>query len=444
MQKQSGYNTVPNLPDAPDVERLVLGALLTDPSAPEPILALQDHDFSLDAHRRILNAARWLYDHGQQIDRITVAERLREQRQLDSVGGLAYIVDLDTGLPQIYGLESYLGTLRLKSTLRRAAKEAFSLAERLCLPGADVDEIRAAEAFLRDVASYADGPKVTLRSLAEAMERAGGIDAFVKPSYGSAVPSPWARLNAMLTGGGFRAGQLIVIGARPGMGKSALAALVAREAAESTGVAVFSLEMADREIWLRMLASLTAESVRRIERGEVKDLVLVCNWLANKALYIDDSTGANVPAIVQAAKRRGGIGLIVIDYLQLLAPVRRTQNRNEAVSEISRALKLAARELRVPVIVLSQLNREMAKETREPELHDLRDSGSIEQDADIVMFLHTDPKEREAAFRDRRPSELSLLVKKQRNGRVGKVKLLFSPWNMQMIEVQDGGLDDVD
>lgn len=430
--------SLPNLPEAIETEKLVLGVLLGEPDAASTILTLDSQDFFIEQHKRIFEAARWLNENGQDITCNTVYQRLADTRHAESVGGLSYLIGLDA--PHIYGLESYLGTLRIKSTLRRAAIAAHELSERCCMPGAELNDIRSAEMFLREIASRADRNVASLTGLSDLIDEHGGLDNFMRPDRSGAVPLPWNAMNSVLTGGGFLPGQLIILGARPGLGKSALAALIAL-GARDLGVAVFSLEMGANEIWFRMIASKANMPLKAITEGSLDDWTLrqgvhaAATELSEKPVYVDDTTGANVPAVVAAIRKRAGVRLVIIDYLQLLSPLRKRQSRAEEVSEISRALKLAARELRVPFLVLSQLSRSSAKDNRPPELQDLRESGSIEQDADIVMLLHAGPKELKEAIAAKRPNSLDLIIAKQRNGATGTVRMMFNPGNMQMWEV---------
>jgi replicative DNA helicase len=426
------------LPEAIETEKLVLGVLLTDAEATSAILALQRDDLYLEQHKRILDAARWCYDNGQEVTLYSVHQRLADQRHAESVGGLAYLSGLVI-VSKILDIESYLGILRNKSTLRRAAIAAHELAERMCLPGAGTEDIRAAEALLRDLGSRTE-KRLGLRGLGELIEEYGGIEAFLAPPKDEVVPTPWKKLNKLLTGGGFMPGQLVVIGARTGLGKSAVAAMIARYA-QDEGVAVFSLEMTAREIWLRMISSASEVPLKALIEGTVydpakrRDVQRVISELVETKIKVDDAASSTVSAIVAAIKRAKGIKLVIVDYMQILNPVgSKGQHRVEQVGELSRGLKLAANELKLPFIVLSQLNRESAKDDRPPQLHDLRESGSIEQDANTVMFLHASQKEVSEAIEYNRPSGLELIIRKQRNGTTGKIKLAFSAATMQIWE----------
>lgn len=445
---------VHGLPQSVEIERLVLGALQVDPDAQDVILsALDPEDFSREDHRRVFIAAMEVRAAGDTIDRVTLAHKLMDKGQLESVGGLTYLAEMDSDLPKLYGLDSYLKTLREKSILRGAVLAMHASCERLCGAGAGIPEMREAEEFLRSLSAKAES-SVSLMTLAEYLEKPGAIDRIMHPEKAAAsiVATPWGRLNEILSGG-FRPGQLIILAARPGIGKSAVAAAISLHAATGdTGVALFSLEMGRDEIFQRMVASKAQISLSRLMRGDLsgqqnREVWRAMGEISETPLRVDDTSGASVPAIVGSVRKHNArlqrpIGLVVIDYLQLMGSAAKRQNRTEVVSEITRSLKLAARELRVPFLVLSQLSRDSAKDDREPELHDLRESGSIEQDADVVMFPHQTRKEQTEAFDQRRPGLMRMLVKKQRNGRLGAVNLLFHGKYMRIFEKEgdDGRL----
>jgi replicative DNA helicase len=437
---------LPNLPEAVEIEKLILGVLLDDPEAAAAILTLERDDFYLEQHKRILDAGRWCDDNGQEISLLSVSQRLTDTRHLESVGGLTYLSGIST-VPKVVDLETYLGTLRIKSTLRRAAIMHAKYAEECCMPGAGPEVLASAEAALREL-----GTRTRIRPGSRGLEAfldaeyGGSYAQFLAPEKGVSVPTPWENLNKLLTGGGFMPGQLVVIGALPGLGKSAAAAMIARFAGEQ-GVIVFSLEMSEREIWLRMIASHAKVPLKPLSEGvtfEDEDarhrIAAAGSALSKMALRIDDWSGSTVQAIVAEVKRVKPMPkLVIVDYLQLLYPLRKRSNRVEEIGEISRALKLAASELKLPFVVLSQLNRETARNKREPELHDLRESGSIEQDANTVMFLHASQDELREAIAHRRANEIELIIRKQRNGATGKVKLVFTPSTMRIVEgIEEG------
>jgi replicative DNA helicase len=438
-------DVTPLLPAALEIERLVLGALITDAEAGDAIFAgVEPDDFSVEAHKRIFRAAEGLRVKGCGISHVSVAQALIDARQLESCGGLGYLAELDS-VPRLFGVDSYLRTLREKAILRKAASAAEALTHKLCAAGAGVEEVREAEEFLRNLAARAER-HAALMSIAEFLDKRGDIEDFLNPSRKAEgiVPSPWQGLNAMLSGGGLRPGQLVILAARPGLGKSACASAFALAAARAgCPVAFFSLEMSAEEIFQRMIASLAGVSLPRLLRGELSlvqrvEVQQALSALSELPLRVDDTCGATVPAVVGAVRRHNAreprpAGLIVVDYLQLITSSRKRQTRAEEVSSITRDLKLAARDLRAPVLVLAQLNRDSERQEREPELHDLRESGSIEQDADVVMFLHRRGK-RTQEFDPNEPTPLALLVRKQRNGPIGARELEFAGKFMRISE----------
>lgn len=436
------------LPQAVETERVVLGALQSDIEAQDAILgAVDPDDFSTEAHRLIVSAAMDLRDSGEHLDRVTLARKLIDKRQLEAVGGMTYLADLDADLPKIYGLDSYLKTLREKSILRKAAIACSGMVERLCAPGAGITEVREAEEFLRALSAHADN-KLSLLSMAEFLDSRMSVEQFLNPERDSnrVVETPWAGLNGMLSGGGLKPGQLVILAARPGIGKSACASSLALYAGhQGHGVGFFSLEMSTEEVFQRMVACEAQISLSALQKGNLSEIQArqaqgAMVDIAERHIRVDDTSGATIPAIIGTIRRHNAklqrpISLAIVDYLQLLGTTRKRSNRNEEVSALTRDLKLAARELRIPFVVLAQLNRDVERQEREPELHDLRESGSIEQDADTVMFLHINPREKREAWEQRRPARVKLLVRKQRNGPIGARELEFDGKYMRLTEV---------
>lgn len=431
------------LPVDADTERLVLGAMLTDPDSVGQILdGLGESDFALRSHRLIYSAARKAWEGGEHVDRVTVAMRLQDEGSLETVGGLTYISTLDDGLPKIYGLDDYVDRLARKATLRAAAQRAYRLVLECCEPSATVETISGAEQFLRTLRDSSERGKDRPETLEEFLTAGGAsLDSMLSRQAEEGVFTPWSTLNEMT--GGFRPGQLVIVAGRPGDGKTVCAVQLAMLAARRRRAAVlFSLEMTKAEIWKRILSAESEVSFGRInfqrlndaERAEItRAAAAVASW----PLFIDDDPNRTVRAISAALRKHRmtrPLDLVVIDYMQLLTPGSRRENRTQEITEISRGLKLLAKDMGVPVVVLSQLSRDSEKGNRRPELSDLRDSGSIEQDADIVLMLYREPKEREAAINEKRPSKIELLVRKQRNGPTGSMTLMFDPRVMSMMD----------
>lgn len=426
------------LPANIEAERLVLGAILLDDSAFVISAAtLEADDFFLEKHRRIYFAMAALNEAGEKIDRITVANELMRRGQLESVDGISYLISLDDGLPQIYNFESYVRIIKEKALLRRIILSSQRVIERCLLDQEDAATILAdaEESFLR--MGDADKRQSLLRPGDIIAEFEGGIGTFLDPSRRvSGLSTGYYKLDEMTSG--LHSGELIILAARPAMGKTALALNIAQNVATKEGnqktVAVFSLEMSREQLLTRMVCSEARVDQQKFRLGylnqeERRQLQYAALKLAEAPLYIDDTAGANlmdVHAKLRRLKAEHGLGLVVIDYLQLMSGRGRSENRTQEVSAMSRGLKLLAKELKVPFLVLSQLSR--ATETRPagdhiPQLSDLRESGSIEQDADMVWFIFR-PEYYKPDREDLR-GLAELIIAKQRNGPTGKVKMAF-------------------
>jgi len=420
------------LPVDLDCEQFVLGGVLTDfgrywHQVADVITAA---DFSIEKHQMIWSAAETLMRDGVPVDRVTVFKLLAERGQIDAVGGLTYLVYLDDGLPPMPNLSTYAARMREKSTLRQAIMACQANIEMLSASGAGPEEVKAAEAILRKIAD-STAKKRRLVSIGEVMrgegvERAENratafLDASDRPP-GTQTPWPWLNRST----GGFQGGQLNILAARPSVGKtSAAVQIVAHQISQGGGAVFVTLEMPKMDITRKIVAGLAGVSMAEWTNGELsatdrRAVASAANAIKDANIFLDDEARATVPGIHAALLRHMAehdTRLVVIDYLQLLTPTTRSSNtRTDDISEITRGLKLMAMELDVPVIALSQLSRSSAKEGREPRLDDLRDSGSIEQDADIVMFLH----------RIEKPF-IKLIIAKQRLGPCGDCRLIFDP-----------------
>src|SRR5216684_1397276 len=424
------------LPCNLDAERFVLGSIMMDDSQFIQVAgSLEPDDFILEKHRRIFKRMGDLHEQGGRIDRVTVANELLRYNELESCDGLSYLVSLDDGLPRIFNLESYIRIVKDKSILRRIIFTSQNLMNR-CLVGEEDPEqiLEGAEESLLKLGE--SRVKLGLASPAQIIEDyQGGLNAFLDPSKRiKGVSTGFAKLDEMT--GGLHGGELIILAARPSMGKTALALNIAQHVAtrlEQT-VAIFSLEMSKESLLTRMLCSTARVDSQRFRAGylnqeERRRLQAAAADLVGAPLFIDDTAGISLMemhAALRRLKQQGNkLGLVVVDYLQLMSGRGRFENRNQEISTISRGMKLLSKELDVPLLVLSQLNR--APETRQgdhrPQLSDLRESGSIEQDADPGAFIFREGVSR----RDREDMRglAELLVAKQRNGPVGKVDLVF-------------------
>ena len=426
------------LPVNLDAERFVLGAILMDDALYIQVAgALEAGDFSLEKHRRIFLRMGELYDRGERIDRVTVANELLKQNQLESVDGLTYLVSLDEGLPTLANLESYVGIVKDKATLRRIIFTSQQLIDRCILAEEEPEEILASaeENLLKLGDARAKDALASPKRIIEEYE--GGLNVFLDPSQRiKGLGTGFLKLDEMT--GGLHEGELVILAARPAMGKTALALNIAqhvalRETEDNKTVAVFSLEMSRESLLTRMICAAARVDQQKFRAGflnqdERRRLQKAATDLVQAPLYIDDTAGTHlmdIHAKLRRLKSEQGLSLVVIDYLQLMSGRGRYENRNQEVSTISRGLKLLAKDLKVPMLVLSQLSRapELRQGDHRPQLSDLRESGSIEQDADLVAFIF-----REEVYKPQDESLkglAELLLSKQRNGPTGKVNLVF-------------------
>lgn len=426
-----------SLPQNLDAERFVLGAIMSSDTAYMQVAGtLTPDDFSLEKHKRIFLRMGDLQDRGEKIDRVTLANELMKQGQLQSVDGLSYLVSLDDGLPQLYNLDSYVSIVKEKALLRRIITVSQDTMNRALASEEDPQQILGAaeDAFMKlgDVQS-----KNSLASPAQIIEEyEGGINAFLDTSKRiRGISTGFLKFDEMT--GGLREGELFILAARPAMGKTALALNIAQHVATNPkaakAVAIFSLEMSKESLLTRMLCAAARVDQQRFRAGylnadERHALQESMFRMVEAPLFIDDSAGTNLMDVHSKLRRlqaEHDLGLVVIDYLQLMQGRGRFENRVQEISSLSRGFKLMSKDLRVPFLVLSQLSR--APETRQgdhrPMLSDLRESGSIEQDADMVAFIF-----REEVYRPDKESLkgiAELILAKQRNGPTGRVKLAF-------------------
>ena len=424
------------LPTNIDAERFVLGSILLDDSFyVQAAGTLEKDDFSLEKHRRIFKRMGDLQDRGEKIDRITVANELMKFNELEACDGLSYLVSLDDGLPQIPNLDSYIRIVKDKSVLRRIIHASQHMMNRCLMGEEEPNDILAGaeETLLRLGEARVKDGLVNAEQILQSYE--GGINAFLDPSKRlKGISTGFTKLDEMT--GGLHGGELVILAARPSMGKTALALNVAQHVAlkMKQTAAVFSLEMSKESLLTRMLCAAARVDSHRFRAGylsqdERRKLNQALHELVESPLYIDDTPGMHLMDMHAKLRRlqaeRGKLGLVIVDYLQLMSGRGRFENRNQEVSALSRGMKMLAKELNVPMLVLSQLSR--AVETRQgdhrPQLSDLRESGSIEQDADLVGFIFRE----EVYHRDREDLKgiAELIVAKQRNGPVGTVNLVF-------------------
>jgi replicative DNA helicase len=446
------YSIVSSLPANVDAERSILGAILLDNHAySDAAEHLRPEDFSLDSHRRIYSRMMELTETSRAIDLITIAEELSRHKEVEAVGGVAYLASLTDGLPRRLNIENYIKIVRDKALMRgliHAANAAIARA---------ADQSDPAEEVLNDA-------EAAIFQLSEKRIGRGfmGIQEIVRDSFGSvdALLQRGQRITGLATHymdldemtSGLQASDLVIIAARPSMGKTALAMNIAENAAiaDQKVVGMFSLEMSREALLLRLLCSCARVDSHKMRTGslwreDMQKVVRAMEQLANAPVYIDDTPGLSLSEMRAKARRLkqslGKLDLIIVDYMQLMSGGgRRYENRTQEVSAISRGLKALAKELAVPVVALSQLSR--APESRggdhRPQLADLRESGSIEQDADLVMFIF-----REEVYKQDDPElqgRAEIIIAKQRNGPTGKVKLAFLKNSTRFESLAEGGL----
>jgi len=444
------------LPANLDAERFVLGAILLDDSNFVSVAGSLDmEDFSLEKHRRIWMRMVDLAQRGERIDRVTLANELMKQGQLESVDGLSYLIELDNGLPQLFALDSYVRIVKDKSILRRIIFTSQALIERALMGEEEPDDILAGaeESLLKLGETRARQALVNPGTIIREFE--GGLSVFLDPSKRiQGVSTGFRKLDEMTAG--LHAGELIILAARPAMGKTACALNIAHHVATNPAdprtVAVFSLEMSRESLLTRLICASARVDQQKFRAGflngdERRRLQQSAMDMVNAPLFIDDTAGTHLMDIHAKLRRlqaEQGLGLVVIDYLQLMNTKGKSENRQQEVSTLSRGLKLMAKEMRIPFMVLSQLSR--APETRpggdgRPQLSDLRESGSIEQDADIVAFIYRE----EVYKRDREDlkGKAKIIIAKQRNGPTGDVNLVFlrefTKFENPLEDLDDGG-----
>jgi replicative DNA helicase len=424
------------LPSSIDAERFVLGSILLDDALYiQAAGTLEPDDFMLEKHRRVFTRMGELQERGERIDRITVANELMKFNELEACGGLSYLVSLDDGLPQMPNIDSYIRIVKEKAVLRRIIFASQHMMSRCLMGEEEPDDILAGaeETLLKLGEARVKTGLVHAGQILESYE--GGINAFLDPSKRiKGISTGFAKFDEFT--GGLHGGDLVIIAARPSMGKTALALNIAQHAVLKVKktVAVFSLEMSRESLLTRMVCAAARVDSQRFRAGyltqdERRKLNRSLTELAEAPLFIDDTAGLHLMDMHAKLRRlkseRGQVDLVIVDYLQLMNGRGRFENRNQEVSALSRGMKLLAKEMNVPMMVLSQLNR--AVETRQgdhrPQLSDLRESGSIEQDADVVGFIFRE----EVYHKDREDLRglAELIIAKQRNGPVGTVNLVF-------------------
>lgn len=433
------------LPHNIEAEQSVLGSLLIDSDAIIRIAPfLRPEDFHREAHKIIYAAILELHERREPADFITLTDALERRGQLEQAGGAAYLTSLLNIVPTAIHVEHYAHIVDRTATLRRLIEGATRIAA-LAYESADADADEAldrAEQIIFSIAERRLSRDLTpiQEVLREYYERIGYLYEHQGEMIG--IPSGFAKLDRLL--GGMQRADLLILAARPGIGKTSLALSMAANAARRfrQRVAIFSLEMSNEQIVQRLVSAETGIDSQRLRTGQLTAeewprLEHAIRTLSGMAIFLDDTPAITTMEMRTKARRLAaeyGVDLIIVDYLQLMQGDRRSENRVQEISSISRALKGLARELNVPVLACSQLSRAVeSRQEKIPMLSDLRDSGSIEQDADVVMFIYRDEVYNSETDR---PNIAELYIAKHRNGPTGVVPLYFRNELAQFLEVE--------
>ncbi|HUR71747.1 MAG TPA: replicative DNA helicase [Candidatus Limnocylindrales bacterium] len=418
-----------------DAESSVLGGILIENEAVNVVLeTLRPEDFYRESHRRIMRAMIEITDRSEPVDLITLSDYLKSKNELESVGGTAYLASLADFVPTAANIAYYVRIVHEKAILRNLISTATEIATRGYDEQGNVDEfLDSAEKIIFDISEkkikqsfVAVGDMITdtLKTIDKLYQRKEMV---------TGVPTGYEDLDKITAG--LQPSDLIIVAGRPGMGKTAFALNIAANAAYAgIGAAVFSLEMGKEQLVLRMLCSEARVNSSKVRSGylgerDFPQLAKAAGKLHEAPIYIDDTPAISVLELRAKARRllrdrSKRVGLIVVDYLQLMRGMGQANNREQEISEISRSLKALAKELRVPVIALSQLNRRVEdRSERRPQMSDLRESGAIEQDADVIMFIYRD--EVYNKNNDDVKGKAEVIIAKQRNGPTGSIDLTF-------------------
>jgi replicative DNA helicase len=423
-----------SLPSSVDAERSLLGSILVNNENYYRIVEfLRPEDFYLDSHRVIFRNMTGLMENSRAIDLITLQDELLRNASLESAGGIGNLSGLLEGIPYLTNIEHYIDIVRDKSLLRQMINSASKVISE-CF-----DQAEPADAIL-------DQAEQALFNLSEHRTKSGFVSVGDMEEDTQKLLTKLYEDKEMITGvatgftdldrmtSGFQPGDLVILAARPSMGKTALALNVAQYVALKKGlpVGIFSLEMSKQQLLMRFLCAESLVDAHKVRTGYIgkddfRQLIDALASVTRAPLYIDDSSSLTIMEMRAKARRlkaEHGLSLLIVDYLQLMSGYGRVENRVQEISGISRGLKALAKELEVPVVALSQLSRapEQRQGDHRPQLSDLRESGSIEQDADVVLFIY-----REEVYKrdEENEGKADLIISKQRNGPIGNVKLAF-------------------
>jgi len=434
-------------PNNIDSERALLGSIMLRPEAIHELMDIIKADaFYSEKHRIIFQSMAELFQKNEPIDLLTLSARLTEKKQLEQINGTSYLTELVNLVPSSANAEHYAEIVQKKYIMR----QLIEASEHISLLGYEEAEdlstlLDMAEKKIYEVTQGKTSNKfVEIKDiLGEAWERLDKLHKSKDEMRG--IPTGFKDLDAKLSG--LQKSDLIILAARPSMGKTSLALDIARQAAikHNVPVAIFSLEMSNQQLVDRMMAAEARVDAWKLRTGGLKldsefDKIRDSLDVLSKApIFVDDQPANNIlkmRGVVRRLKNERGIGLVIVDYLQLMAPVQSKNNDNlvQQVTEISRSLKHLAREFDVPVLALSQLSRAVEQRGGRPRLSDLRDSGSIEQDADVVIFIHREDKYKDESEKD---NIAEILIEKHRNGPTGSVKLYFDQTKSSFLDIDN-------
>ena len=418
-----------------EAEQSVLGGILIENGAINKVMEiLTVDDFYRDSHQRIFNALVDLSERDEPADLITLTNELRKSNQLDSIGGASYLASLIDSVPTAANIEYYAKIVKEKAILRKLIETSTDIITQSYEDRGDVEGfLDEAERAIFEISEKRVKPSFySIRDIVKesfkTLERL-----FEKKELVTGVPSGFKELDRLTAG--FHASDLIIVAGRPSMGKTALCLNLAQYAAieKRIPVAIFSLEMSKEQLVIRMLCSEAQVEGTRLRTGFLTEsdwpkLTLAAGNLSDAPIFIDDSAAISVLELRAKSRRlKGdyGLGMLIIDYLQLMKGRTRVESRQQEISEISRSLKALAKELNIPVIAVSQLSRKTEeRQGMRPQLSDLRESGAIEQDADLILFLYRDEVYNRSEDNPNK-GKAELIIGKQRNGPIGKIELAF-------------------
>ena len=436
-----------------EAEQSILGGILIENEAINRVMEILDaDDFYRDAHRRIFNALINLSERDEPADLITLTNELRKIDQLDSIGGASYLASLIDSVPTAANIEYYARIVKEKAILRKLIQTSTEIITQSYEDRGDVEGfLDEAERSIFEISEKRVRP--SFYPIREIVKQSFTTieKLFKKKEAVTGVPSGFKELDRMTAG--FQPSDLIIIAGRPSMGKTAFCLDVAEYAAigNKIPVAIFSLEMSKEQLVIRMLCSQANVEGTRLRTGYLNEsdwpkLTIAAGNLSDAPIYIDDTAALSALELRAKARRlksEHGLGMVIVDYLQLMRGRARVESRQQEISEISRSLKALAKELTIPVIAVSQLSRKTEERTgNRPQLSDLRESGAIEQDADLILFIYRDEVYNRSEDNPNR-GKAEVIIGKQRNGPIGKIDLAFLDKFTTFKDLYRGGTEPV-